>query len=385
MPFYREQMKIVLRNCGQIDPTSMEEYIARDGYRAIAKVLASMTPEEVIEEVKTLGPAGPGRRPASPPGMKWRFAREVRRRHEVRDLQRRRRRPRGLHGPGVLEGDPHTVIEGMMIAAYAIGADEGYIYVRAEYPDGHRAAEDRHRPGRGAAGCWARTSSARGFNFDLEIKEGAGAFVCGEETALIASIEGQARHAAAPAALSRRERACGASPTNINNVETFANVAAIITDGRRLVRRASARRRARAPRSSPLPARSSNTGLVEVPMGITSARSSSTSAAASRGTRSSRRSRRAARPAAASPQPWLDLPIDYDSLTTAGAIMGSGGMVVMDEDTCMVDMATLLPRLHPGRIVRQVHALPRGHEADAGDPRRGSPRARATMEDMRRC
>jgi NADH-quinone oxidoreductase subunit F/NADP-reducing hydrogenase subunit HndC len=228
VPFYREQMKIVLRNCGQIDPTRMQDYITRDGYLAIAKVLSSMTPENVIAEVQRSGLRGRGGA-GFPTGSKWTFARNSKGDKKYLVCNADEGDPGAFMDRAVLEGDPHTVLEGMLIAAYAIGAREGYIYVRAEYPIAvnhiKKAAADAR-----ALGLLGENILGTDFSFDVKIKEGAGAFVCGEETALIASIEGRRGMPRTRPPFPAVSGLWG-KPTNINNVETFANVPPIIHRG----------------------------------------------------------------------------------------------------------------------------------------------------------
>ena len=299
VPFYREQMKIVLRNCGQIDPTSMEDYVARDGYRAIAKVLSSMTPENVIEEITRSGLRGRGGAGFST-GTKWRFARNSKGDMKYVICNADEGDPGAFMDRAVLEGDPHTVIEGMLIAAYAIGAKEGYIYVRAEYPIAVTHIKKAVADAR-AAGLLGEHILGCDFSFDIRIKEGAGAFVCGEETALMASIEGRRGMPRTRPPFPAVSGLWG-KPTNINNVETYANIAPIIDRGQPGTPR-SARRRAKAPRSSLLPGRSTTPASWRCPWASPWSGSSSTSAAAYRGERSSRQPRRAALQAAASPPP----------------------------------------------------------------------------------
>jgi NADH:ubiquinone oxidoreductase subunit F (NADH-binding)/(2Fe-2S) ferredoxin/NAD-dependent dihydropyrimidine dehydrogenase PreA subunit len=335
VPFYRDQMKIVLRNCGQIDPTNMEDYVARDGYRAIAKVLSSMTPDEVIDEVIRSGLRGRGGAGFST-GTKWRFAR-----NSVGDMKyvicnADEGDPGAFMDRAVLEGDPHTVIEGMLIAAYAIGAKEGYIYVRAEYPIAVTHVKKAVADAR-AVGLLGERILGCDFSFDIRIKEGAGAFVCGEETALIASIEGRRGMPRTRPPFPAVSGLWG-KPTNINNVETFANIAPIIHRGAGWYASLGTEK-SKGTKIFALAGKINNTGLVEVPMGITLERIIFDIGGGIPGGKKFKAAQTGGPSGGCIPASLANLPIDYDSLTAAGAIMGSGGLVIMDENTCMVDLA----------------------------------------------
>ena len=335
VPFYREQMKIVLRNCGQIDPTSMEDYVARDGFRAIAKVLSSMTPDDVIEEVTRSGLRGRGGAGFST-GTKWRFARGSKGDTKYVICNADEGDPGAFMDRAVLEGDPHTVIEGMLIAAYAIGAKEGYIYVRAEYPIAvthvKKAVADAQ-----AMGLLGKRILGRDFSFDIRIKEGAGAFVCGEETALIASIEGRRGMPRTRPPFPAVSGLWG-KPTNINNVETYANIAPIIHRGADWYASLGTEK-SKGTKIFALAGKINNTGLVEVPMGITLERIIFDIGGGIPGGKKFKAAQTGGPSGGCIPASLVNLPIDYDSLTAAGAIMGSGGLVIMDENTCMVDLA----------------------------------------------
>jgi len=335
VPFYRDQMKIVLRNCGRIDPTRMDDYIARDGYLAIAKVLGSMSPDDVIEEVIKSGLRGRGGAGFST-GTKWRFARNSKGDTKYVICNADEGDPGAFMDRAVLEGDPHTVIEGMLIAAHAIGASEGYIYVRAEYPIAvthvKKAAADAR-----AAGLLGKGILGTDFNFDVKIKEGAGAFVCGEETALIASIEGRRGMPRTRPPFPAVSGLWG-KPTNINNVETYANVAPIIHRGAEWYAGLGTEK-SKGTKIFALAGKINNTGLVEVPMGITFERIIFDIGGGIPGGKKFKAAQTGGPSGGCIPASLVDLPIDYDSLTKAGAIMGSGGLVIMDENTCMVDLA----------------------------------------------
>ena len=335
VPFYREQMKIVLRNCGQIDPTRMQDYITRDGYLAIARVLSSMTPEDVIAEVQRSGLRGRGGA-GFPTGNKWTFARKAAGDKKYLVCNADEGDPGAFMDRAVLEGDPHTVLEGMLIAAYAIGAQEGYIYVRAEYPIAvnhiKKAAADAR-----SLGLLGEKILGTDFSFDVKIKEGAGAFVCGEETALIASIEGRRGMPRTRPPFPAVSGLWG-KPTNINNVETFANVPPIIHRGSEWYASLGTEK-SKGTKIFALAGKINNTGLVEVPMGITLEQIIFNVGGGIPGNKKFKAAQTGGPSGGCIPATLLNLPIDYDSLTAAGAIMGSGGLIIMDENTCMVDLA----------------------------------------------
>ena len=335
VPFYKEQMKIVLRNCGQIDPTRIEDYIVRDGYLAIAKVLSSMSPEEVIEEVVRSGLRGRGGA-GFPAGNKWKFARNAPGDVKYIICNADEGDPGAFMDRAVLEGDPHTVIEGMLIAAYAIGAQHGYVYVRAEYPIAvvhiKKAVADAK-----AMGLLGQKILGTDFNFEVKIKEGAGAFVCGEETALIASIEGRRGMPRTRPPFPAIAGLWG-KPTNINNVETFANIPPIIHKGAGWYASLGTEK-SKGTKIFALAGKINNTGLVEVPMGITLERIIFDIGGGIPGGKKFKAAQTGGPSGGCIPASLLNLPIDYDSLATAGAIMGSGGLIITDENTCMVDLA----------------------------------------------
>jgi len=335
IPFYQKQMRIALRNCGLINPDDIEEYIARDGYQAVAKVLAEMTPDEVIEEMKQSGLRGRGGA-GFPTGLKWQFARSATGSKKYVICNADEGDPGAFMDRSILEGDPHSVIEGMLVAAYAIGADEGYIYCRAEYP----LAIHRLRTAIAQAeeyGLLGDHILGSDLSFKLHIKEGAGAFVCGEETALMASIEGR-RGEPRPRPPFPAVSGLWGCPTNINNVETWANVPPIITRGAEWFSSIGTEG-SKGTKVFALTGKVNNTGLVEVPMGITLGEIIfDIGGGIPRGKRF--KAVQTGGPLGGClPASHLGTPVDYDSLTAAGATMGSGGMIVVDEDMCMVELA----------------------------------------------
>jgi NADH:ubiquinone oxidoreductase subunit F (NADH-binding)/NAD-dependent dihydropyrimidine dehydrogenase PreA subunit/(2Fe-2S) ferredoxin len=333
--FYREQRKVVLENCGKIDPRNIEDAIERGGYEAAAKALCTMTPEEVIEEVTRADLRGRGGG-GFPSGVKWRLCRESPGHEKYLICNADEGDPGAFMDRALKEGDPHRVIEGMIIAAYAIGASNGFVYVRAEYPiavEHLGVALDQARE----CGLLGENILGSGFDFDIEARIGAGAFVCGEETALIASLEGK-RGMPRPRPPFPAEKGYHGKPTNINNVETFANVPLIINNGAGWYSGIGTDG-GRGTKIFALAGKVNNTGLVEVPMGATLRRivfdigggipDDGVFKAAQMGGPSG----------GCVPEQFLDLGIDYESVKDVGAIMGSGGLIVMDESTCMVDVA----------------------------------------------
>jgi len=335
IPFYAKQVKRVLANCGRIDPTRIEHYIANGGYQAIIKALTKMTPTQVIDEVtaaKLRGRGGAG----FPTGVKWRFAREAEGHPKYIICNADEGDPGAFMDRAVLEGDPHAVIEGMLIGAYAIGAEYGYIYVREEYPiavEHLKLALEQMKElgllGENILGC--------GFNFDIYLKMGAGAFVCGEETALMASIEGGRGMPSArppfPAQAGLDDK-----PTNINNVETWANIPLIIKNGVEWYTQVGTEK-SKGTKIFSLAGKVNNTGLVEVPIGAAIREVVFDIGGGIPKGRQFKAVQMGGPSGGCVPTQYLNLPIDYDTLQRIGAIMGSGGMVVMDENNCMVEIA----------------------------------------------
>ena len=334
--FYKKQYRIALRNCGVIDPQDIEEYIARDGYAALEKVLTKMTPDEVIDEILRSGLRGRGGA-GFPTGRKWQFASGNR--GNVKKYvccNADEGDPGAFMDRSVLEGDPHSVIEAMAIAAYAIGSDQGYVYVRAEYPLAVRnlqiaigQAEERGLIGDNIFGT--------DFCFHLEIKLGAGAFVCGEETALMTSIEGK-RGEPRPRPPFPAVKGLFDSPTILNNVETYANICPIILKGAEWFSSIGAET-STGTKVFALGGKIRHTGLVEVPMGTTLRTIIEDIGGGIPNDRSFKAAQTGGPSGGCIPASLIDTPIDFDSLSRIGAMMGSGGLIVMDDSTCMVDIA----------------------------------------------
>jgi NADH:ubiquinone oxidoreductase subunit F (NADH-binding)/(2Fe-2S) ferredoxin/Pyruvate/2-oxoacid:ferredoxin oxidoreductase delta subunit len=335
IPFYSKQHRVVLRNCGYINPEHIEEYIARDGYQALAKALLEMTPEKTLEEVKKSGLRGRGGA-GFPTGLKWEFARKAVGDKKYIICNADEGDPGAFMDRSVLEGDPHTLIEGMLIGAYAIGADEGYIYCRAEYPLAIKRLKNAIAQAE-EFGLIGDNIMGTDFSFHLHIKEGAGAFVCGEETALMASIEGK-RGMPTPRPPFPAQAGLWGKPTNINNVETWANVPQIILNGSDWFS-AIGTEKSKGTKVFALTGKVKNTGLIEVPMGITIREVVFELGGGILDDKGFKAVQIGGPSGGCLTKEHLDLPVDYESLTAAGAIMGSGGLVVMDEDTCMVDVA----------------------------------------------
>ena len=335
IPFYGKQHRIALKNCGYINPDNIEEYIARGGYEGLGKALTTMTPAQVIEEVKISGLRGRGGG-GFPTGLKWSFAAKSPGPKKYVICNADEGDPGAFMDRSLIEGDPHSIIEGMMLGAYAIGADEGYIYCRAEYP----LAIERLKTAIAQAedfGLMGTDILGTGFNFTLHIKEGAGAFVCGEETALMGSIEGR-RGMPMPRPPFPAVHGLWGKPTNINNVETWANVAQIIVNGGAWYA-SMGTEKSKGTKVFALTGKVKHTGLVEVPMGITLREIIFDIGGGILNDKKFKAVQIGGPSGGCLTEAHLDLPVSYESLTGAGAIMGSGGMVVMDEDNCMVDVA----------------------------------------------
>ncbi len=334
--FFTKQYKIALENSGKINPESIDEYIARDGYMALAKVLLEMTPEQVIEEIKKSGLRGRGGA-GFPTGLKWEFARKSpgEEKHVVCNADEGD--PGAFMDEGVLEGDPHRVLEGMAIAAYAIGnVRKGYIYIRAEYPMAIQRLEIAMAQAR-EYGLLGENIMDTGFDFDIEIRIGAGAFVCGEETALMKSIEG-GRGEPRPKPPFPAQKGVWGRPTNINNVETYACVPPIIRKGAEWFASIGTES-SKGTKVFSLTGKVHNIGLVEVPMGTTVGEMVFDIGGGIPGGKKFKAVQTGGPSGGCIPAQFLDTPVDYESLKELGAIMGSGGMIVLDEDTCMVNIA----------------------------------------------
>lgn len=333
--FYKKQHRVALRNCGVINPENIDEYIACDGYKALGKVLTEMTPAEVIQEVKDSGLRGRGGG-GFPTGMKWDFASKSVNEQKYVLCNADEGDPGAFMDRSVLEGDPHSVIEAMAIAAYAIGANQGYIYVRAEYP----IAVHRLQVAIGQAreyGLLGKNIFNTGFDFDLEIRLGAGAFVCGEETALMTSIEGR-RGEPRPRPPFPAVKGLWDKPTILNNVETYANIPVIFLHGAKEFAKLGTET-SKGTKVFALGGKIHNTGLVEVPMGTTLREVVYEIGGGIPNGKKFKAAQTGGPSGGCIPAELIDTPIDYDSLIKIGSMMGSGGLIVMDEDTCMVDIA----------------------------------------------
>ena len=333
--FYKHQKRLILRNCGHINPERIDDYIAAGGYEALKKVLSEMSPEQVIDEVKRSGLRGRGGA-GFPTAQKWEFCRKAPGNEKYMICNADEGDPGAFMDRSTMEGDPHTVIEGMTIAAYAIGANEGYIYCRAEYPLAIKrlliALEQAEQ-----AGFLGKNIMGSGFSFVLHIKEGAGAFVCGEETALMASIEG-GRGMPRPRPPFPAQSGLWGKPTNINNVKSLASIPVIIGKGAEWYANIGAGK-SKGTAVFALTGNIANSGLVEVPMGITLRELIFDIGGGIPGGKRFKAVQTGGPSGGCLPASFLDSPIDYETLAAAGSIMGSGGVVVLDEDTCMVDMA----------------------------------------------
>lgn len=333
--FYEKQERIALRNCGKINPEDITEYIAMDGYEALGKALTTMTPQEVIDVMKASGLRGRGGA-GFPTGLKWQFEKDQESDEKYVICNADEGDPGAFMDRSILEGDPHAIIEGMAIMAYAVGAQTGYIYIRAEYPIAvHRLkvaikqARELHLLGDNILGT--------DFSFELEIRLGAGAFVCGEETALIASIEGK-RGMPTPKPPFPAVKGVWGKPTSINNVETLANVAQIILKGADWYSSIGTEK-SKGTKVFALGGKIQNTGLVEIPMGTTLREIIYEIGGGCPNGKKFKAVQTGGPSGGCLTEKELDTPIDYDNLIQAGSMMGSGGMIVLDEDSCMVDVA----------------------------------------------
>ena len=333
--FYKKQKRIALRNCGVIDPESIEEYIAMDGYQALAKCLTEMTPEDVIQVVKDSGLRGRGGG-GFPTGLKWSFTAKNAADQKYVVCNADEGDPGAFMDRSVLEGDPHCIVEAMTICGYATGATEGYVYVRAEYPIAVNRLDKAIRDAR-ENGLLGKNIFNSGFDFDLHIRLGAGAFVCGEETALMTSIEGN-RGEPRPRPPYPAVKGLFGKPTTENNVETFANIPQIILNGAEFFSSMGTEKSA-GTKVFALGGKINNTGLVEVPMGTTLREVIEDIGGGIPNGKKFKAAQTGGPSGGCIPASLMDTPIDYDNLTAIGCMMGSGGLIVMDEDNCMVDIA----------------------------------------------
>ncbi|TET19056.1 MAG: NADH-quinone oxidoreductase subunit NuoF, partial [Candidatus Cloacimonadota bacterium] len=335
IPFFKNQRLIALRNRGVIDPAKIDEYIARDGYKALAKVLTSVTPEDVINEIKNSGLRGRGGAGFST-GLKWEFCRKSEGSPKYIICNADEGDPGAFMDRSIIEADPHSIIEGMTIGAYAMGGSEGYVYVRIEYPLAieriEMAIEQAHE-----YGLLGEDIFGSGFNFDLTVFRGAGAFVCGEETSLIHSIEGRSPEPRIRPPFPAQSGLWG-KPTNINNVETWANIPVIINWGAKWFSEMGTET-SKGTKVFSLAGNINNAGLVEVPMGVTLRQMVYDIGGGIPHNRKFKAVQTGGPSGGFIPESLLDLPIDYERLSEVGAIMGSGGMIVIDERSCIVDMA----------------------------------------------
>lgn len=333
--FYKKQMRISLRNCGVIDPEQIEEYIAVDGYQALHKVLTSMTPDEVIDEITKSGLRGRGGG-GFPTGRKWAFAKASQNDVKYVCCNADEGDPGAFMDRSILEGDPHCLIEAMTIAGFAIGAHQGYVYIRAEYPIAVErlsiALEDARQHG-----LLGKNIFGTGFDFDIEIRLGAGAFVCGEETALMTSIEGN-RGEPRPRPPFPAVKGLFGKPTVLNNVETYSNIAQIILKGSDWYSSIGTET-SKGTKVFALGGKITNVGLVEVPMGTTLREIVEEIGGGIPNGKKFKAAQTGGPSGGCIPAEHIDTPIDYDSLIALGSMMGSGGLIVLDEDTCMVDIS----------------------------------------------
>lgn len=333
--FYKKQHRVALRNCGVIDPENIEEYIAMDGYQALAKCLTELTPDEVIQIVKDSGLRGRGGG-GFPTGLKWSFTAKNSADQKYVVCNADEGDPGAFMDRSVLEGDPHCIVEAMTICGYATGATEGYVYVRAEYPIAVHRLDVAIKEAR-EAGLLGKNIFNSGFDFDLHIRLGAGAFVCGEETALMTSIEGN-RGEPRPRPPYPAVKGLFGKPTTENNVETFANIPQIILHGAESFN-SMGTEKSSGTKVFALGGKINNTGLVEIPMGTTLREIIEDIGGGIPHGKKFKAAQTGGPSGGCIPASLMDTPIDYDNLTAIGCMMGSGGLIVMDEDNCMVDIA----------------------------------------------
>jgi len=335
VPFYKKQMRLILGNNSKIDPHSIEDYIAIGGYSALAKVLGGMQPMEVIDEIKNSGIRGRGGG-GFPTGRKWESTRNAQGDIKYVICNADEGDPGAFMDRSILEGNPHSVLEGMIIGAYAIGSNEGYVYVRNEYPLALKNINLAIKQAR-ETGLLGDNILGSGFNFDLKVNRGGGAFVCGESTALMASLEGKTGEPRAKY-IHTSDKGLWDRPSNLNNVETWANIPLIINNGADWYS-AIGTESSKGTKVFSLVGKINNTGLVEVPMGMTLRDIIFDIGGGIPDGKAFKAVQTGGPSGGCIPESLIDLPVDYDRLTEVGSMMGSGGMIVMDEDTCMVDVA----------------------------------------------
>lgn len=335
IPFYKKQIRIALRNCGFINPEDINEYIAADGYQALAKCLTEMSPAEVIDTVVQSGLRGRGGG-GYPTGLKWKYTRQNQSDEKYIICNADEGDPGAFMDRSILEGDPHSVLEAMAIAGYAIGAQYGYIYIRAEYPLAINRLEIAIKQAR-KLGLLGEDIFSTGFNFDIGLRYGAGAFVCGEETALIHSVEGKRGEPSSKPPFPA-QRGVWDKPSCVNNVETFANIPPIFLKGPAWFKSIGTEK-SPGTKVFALAGKVNNVGLVEVPMGITLREVIYDIGGGIKNNKKFKAVQTGGPSGGCITKENLDIPIDYESLNSIGSMMGSGGMIVMDEDNCMVDIA----------------------------------------------
>ncbi len=335
MGFYKKQIRIALRNCGFINPEVLDEYIARDGYQALGKALTEMTPEDVIKEIKESGLRGRGGA-GFPTGLKWELSRQPVADKKYVVCNADEGDPGAFMDRSILEGDPHSVLEAMAICGYCIGSDTGLIYIRAEYPLAIQRLKVAIAQAR-EYGLLGKDIFGTGFNFDIELKFGAGAFVCGEETALIHSMEGNRGEPTLKPPFPSVSGYLG-KPTNVNNVETFANVPVILLKGSAWFS-AIGTEKSKGTKVFALAGKINNVGLIEVPMGTTLREVIFEIGGGIKNGRKFKAVQTGGPSGGCLTEKHLDLPIDYENLVANGSMMGSGGMIILDEDDCMVSIA----------------------------------------------
>jgi NADH:ubiquinone oxidoreductase subunit F (NADH-binding)/(2Fe-2S) ferredoxin len=335
MDFYQKQFRIILRNCGVINPEDINEYIARDGYMGLERALFELSPEGVIEELKTSGLRGRGGA-GFPTWMKWEFTKKAQSETKYVICNADEGDPGAYMNRSTIEGDPHSIVEAMIIGGYTVGAHEGFIYIRAEYPIAIQRLELAIEQARNH-GLLGKNILGSSFDFDIELRLGAGAYVCGEETALLASIEGN-RGMPRPRPPFPATKGLWGKPTVINNTETWANIPVILTRGGAWYSSIGTET-SKGTKVFALTGKVNNSGLVEVPLGTTLREVIFDIGGGIRGGKKFKAAQSGGPSGGVIPEEYLDIPIDFESLKKLGAIMGSGGLIIMDEDDCMIDIA----------------------------------------------
>ncbi|HNY43574.1 MAG: NADH-quinone oxidoreductase subunit NuoF [Bacteroidota bacterium] len=335
MDFYKKQIRIALRNCGFLDPENIDESLARDAYQALGKAITEMTPQEVIDEIKKSGMRGRGGA-GFPTGLKWEIAAKNKADQKYVVCNADEGDPGAFMDRSILEGDPHTVLEAMAICGYCIGADKGLIYIRAEYPLAIKRLQIAIKQAK-EYGLLGKDILGSGFNFDIELRYGAGAFVCGEETALIHSMEGERGEPTVKPPFPAESGFLG-KPTNVNNVETFASIPVILLKGAEWFSSIGTEK-SKGTKVFALAGKINNVGLIEVPMGITLREVIFEIGGGIKNDKKFKAVQTGGPSGGCLSEKHLDTPIDFDNLLAAGSMMGSGGMIVMDEDDCMISIA----------------------------------------------